>query len=131
MGAITEADIALRDGSTVHVRPVRSEDVDGLAAFLGGLSEEARTFRFFSAGADVRRAARLLADPSIGGGLVAVTREDGTIVGHGQYVREADGTAEVAFAIADAWQGQGIATLLLAQLAQLGPPRGSRRSPRW
>jgi acetyl coenzyme A synthetase (ADP forming)-like protein len=124
MSTVTEADIALRDGSTVHVRPVRSSDVDALAGFLGGLSEEARTFRFFSAGADVHRAARRFADPSIGGGLVAVTREDGRVVGHGQYVRESDGTAEVAFAIADAWQGQGIATLLLAGLAQMAAGEG-------
>src|SRR5262245_10020896 len=35
-----EADVALRDGSTVHVRPVRREDEEALGRFLGDLSEQ-------------------------------------------------------------------------------------------
>ena len=37
-----EADVVLRDGSTVHVRPVRPDDEPRLLALLRGLSEEAR-----------------------------------------------------------------------------------------
>ncbi|HWP28309.1 MAG TPA: hypothetical protein VNM50_02105, partial [Chloroflexota bacterium] len=44
-----EADVVLRDGSTVHVRPVRPEDESALLQLFQGLSEEARTLRFFSA----------------------------------------------------------------------------------
>ena len=40
--AAAESDIALRDGSTVHVRPVRAEDVERIERFLGNLSDEAR-----------------------------------------------------------------------------------------
>jgi hypothetical protein len=43
-----EADIVLRDGSTVHVRPARREDRDALRAFLGAVSQDAIWFRFFS-----------------------------------------------------------------------------------
>ncbi len=43
-----EADIALRDGSTVHMRPTRAGDEPAILAFLGGLSDESRYFRFFS-----------------------------------------------------------------------------------
>jgi acetyl coenzyme A synthetase (ADP forming)-like protein len=124
MTIVAEADIALRDGSTVHLRPVRPDDADALAAFLGGLSDEARTFRFFSAGADVKRAAKRFADPELGTGVVAVTAADGHIIGHGQHVPEASDEAEVAFAIADDWQGRGIATLLLAYLAQTAASEG-------
>jgi acetyl coenzyme A synthetase (ADP forming)-like protein len=124
MTGAAEADIALRDGSTVHVRPVRPEDALPLATFLRELSDEARTFRFFSAGMDVVRAARRLAEPAGGASRVAVVSGEGTIVAHGQYVRDGEETAEVAFAVADAWQGQGIATLLLAQLAEAGARDG-------
>ena len=57
---VAETDIALRDGSTVHVRPSTIEDVGRLRAFLESLSEESRWFRFFSAGVnlDERRARR-------------------------------------------------------------------------
>ena len=124
MPPIPEADIALRDGSTVHVRPVRPEDVESLTEFLSGLSDEARTFRFFSAGANIRKAAQLFADASHGVALVAVTHGDQQIVAHGHYIREPDGTAEVAFAVSDERQGQGIATMLLAQLARTAAAEG-------
>ena len=50
-------DVALRDGSTVRVRPMVAEDEPALRAFLDELSVESRWLRFFSGGADVHRAA--------------------------------------------------------------------------
>ena len=44
-----EAEIALRDGSTVHVRPVRPEDKTSIREFLDGVSPESIGFRFFGA----------------------------------------------------------------------------------
>mgnify|MGYP002621248751 CR=1 FL=1 len=43
-----EADVMLRDGSTVRVRPARPEDAPEVQALFEGLSEEARVFRFFT-----------------------------------------------------------------------------------
>lgn len=68
-----ESDIALRDGSTVHVRPVRPEDVPRIECFLGELSDEARSFRFFSAATDLGQMARLFTDTRGGRSLLAVT----------------------------------------------------------
>ena len=42
-----EADIVLRDGSTLHVRPVRAGDEQALQAFFRNLSDDSRWFRFF------------------------------------------------------------------------------------
>ena len=42
-----EADVVLRDGSTVHVRPVRADDAAQIREFLEGLSPESIGFRFF------------------------------------------------------------------------------------
>ena len=113
-----ESDIALRDGSTVHVRPVCPEDVVRIECFLSELSDEERSFRFFSAATDLGQMARLFTDTRGGTSLLAVTSDDGHVVGHGQYFPDGTGGAEVAFAVASHWQGRGIATLLLAQLAE-------------
>jgi len=119
-----ESDIALRDGSTVHVRPVCPEDVGRIELFLGELSDEARSFRFFSAATDLGQMARLFTETHGGVSLVAVTSDDGQVVGHGQYFPDGSGGAEVAFAVADDWQGRGIATVLLAQLAEAAVAEG-------
>ena len=121
---IREVDVALRDGSTVHVRPAGPHDFDRLRLFLENLSQESRWFRFFSGGVNLDAAARNAADPSGGLSLVAVTGADATVVGQGMYIDGPAGSAEVAFAVADAWQGHGIATVLLAHLAQAAAAAG-------
>ena len=123
-GVAAETDIVLRDGSTVHVRPSTVEDVPRLRAFLAALSEESRWFRFFSAGVNLKAAAASAADPGDGLSLLALRGSEGTVVAHGTYIREAPGRAEVAFAVADAWHGHGIATVLLAHLAHAASTAG-------
>ena len=116
--------IVLRDGSTVHVRPATGEDVPRLRTFLASLSERSRWFRFFSAGVDLDDAARRAADPADGRSLLALRGAEGTVAGHGTYIREGPERAEVAFAVADAWHGHGIATVLLAHLAAAAAEEG-------
>ena len=113
------ADVVLRDGSTVRVRPVTPADEARMAEFLRGLSERSRVLRFFSAGTNLADQARRSVATGEGAahGLVAVRGADGEIVGHAGYVCERADRAEVAFAIADAHQGHGLATVLLAHLA--------------
>ena len=119
-----ESDIALRDGSTVHVRPAGPEDVERIERFLGKLSDEARSFRFFSAATDIGQMARLFTETRGGTSLLAVTSDDGKVVGHGQYFPDGADGAEIAFAVANDWQGRGIATVLLAQLAEAAVAEG-------
>ena len=123
-GVAVETDIVLRDGSTLHVRPSTVEDVPRLRAFLAALSEESRWFRFFSAGVNLNAAAASAAAPGDGLSLLALRGSEGTVVAHGTYIREASGRAEVAFAVADAWHGHGIATVLLAHLAHAASAAG-------
>ncbi len=116
-----EADVALRDGSTIHIRPVKAEDEDAMLTFLNSLDEGSRMFRFFSAGTDLAAAARLMVDVDYSGryGLVAVRGAGDEIVGQGIYISRPDGKAEIAFTIARRLQGQGLGTILLAHLAQV------------
>ncbi|HEY7966759.1 MAG TPA: GNAT family N-acetyltransferase [Solirubrobacteraceae bacterium] len=112
-------DVALRDGGTVRVRPVRAADEAGLLAFLEELSDRSRLLRFFSAGSNLRGEAHLFAqaDGQRRHALVALAGPQQRIVGHGMYVAAGTGKAETAFAIADAYQGRGLGTILLAHLA--------------
>ena len=121
-----EADVVLSDGSTVHVRPVRADDEAPIYEFFSGLSLDSRTFRFFSAGTDLRAAARTMVDVDYAAryGLVALRGDDDRVVGQGIYLGQRRGEAEIAFAIADEMQGRGLGTLLLAHLAEVAEENG-------
>jgi predicted CoA-binding protein/GNAT superfamily N-acetyltransferase len=115
-----EAHIVLKDGSTLHVRPVRADDGERIRAFLDALSSESIVFRFFGVpdlawvtdwSLDVDYADRFA--------LVAETGTPPQIVAHAAYIRYTPDQAEVAFMVADAFQGHGIATTLLAHLAEV------------
>ena len=59
--------------------------------------------------------------------LVALHGEPERIVAHGYYAEGRRGRAEVAFAVADAFQGRGLGTILLGQLAQAASAAGRTR----
>ena len=121
-----EADVVLRDGSTLHVRPVLQSDEGGLLDLLQGLSSEAVSFRFFSGGPNLRQMARWAVDVDYNDryGLVATTGPKERIVAHAAFVRLDDDRAEVAFEIADELQGRGLGTILYAHLAEAAEERG-------
>jgi acetyl coenzyme A synthetase (ADP forming)-like protein len=111
-------DVALRDGSTVHVRPVAAADRDALASFLSAMSPDSLYFRGCGQ-IDVEWLSDWSAqiEPSSRYGLVVTTGKPPRIVGHASYVRVDEHRAEVAFEVADSLHGHGIGTLLLGQLA--------------
>jgi acetyl coenzyme A synthetase (ADP forming)-like protein len=121
-----EATVVLRDGSTLTIRPVRPDDAVELGHFFADLSLESRVFRFF--------AAVVNADSSIQGmvnvnyttsyGLVAVAGAKPQIVGHAMYVEIEPRKAELALTVADSYQGRGLGTILLGQLAEVAAAAG-------
>jgi len=119
-------DVVLRDGSTIHVRPVLPGDTDAIQAFLERLSPDSRAFRFFTLGVDLRAAAELAAQVDYVDvyGVIALAGPEERVVGHACWVREGPDTAEIAFAVADEIQGQGLATTLLAHLAEAAVEQG-------
>jgi acetate---CoA ligase (ADP-forming) len=118
--------VALRDGSTVHVRPVRAEDEEAMFRFLEGLDPGSRMFRFFSGATDLRAAAGLMVDVDYSEryGLVGVRGASDDVVAQGNYFGVAPGQAEIAFTIAPGLQGLGLGTLLLAHLAEVAQENG-------
>jgi acetyl coenzyme A synthetase (ADP forming)-like protein len=121
-----DGDVVLRDGSTVHIRLMRPADEAGLCELLSSLSEESRWLRFYcnqnraAIAAEAHREANL--DHAFG--LVACSGSDERVVGHAFYVAVADQRAEVAFTIANDFQGRGLGSILLGQLAQVASANG-------
>jgi GNAT superfamily N-acetyltransferase len=108
------------------VRPIRPDDADRLVAFHSHLSPGTCYFRFFSyhpvlSDSEVERFTHVDYDNRVA--LVAVS--DDLIIGVGRYDRH-PGTdeAEVAFVIADEFQGHGIGSLLLDQLVDVARAHG-------
>ncbi len=126
LAACPDGDVVLRDGSTVHIRVMSRADEAGLCALLNSLSEDSRWLRFYclqnSAGlaAEAHREANL--DQAFG--LIACSGEDERVVGHAFYVAIDEQRAEVAFTIANDFQGRGLGTILLCQLADVAAANG-------
>jgi acyl-CoA synthetase (NDP forming)/GNAT superfamily N-acetyltransferase len=120
-----ETDVVLRDGSTVHVRPVRAADKPALRTFLETLSPQSLGFRFFGVpDLDWVTAWSVDVDYADRFALIAETGTPREVISHAAYIRVDDERAEAAFVVADAWQGQGISTILLAHLAAVAEQHG-------
>lgn len=123
-----EADVLLRDGHPIHLRPITPGDGDALRAFHAGLSARTVYFRFFAAkpeltDADVEYFTHV--DHQARVAFVALDRDD--IIGVGRFDALGDGQAEVAFLIRDDMQGQGLGSVLLEHLAAAARERGVTR----
>ncbi len=123
-----EADVPVRDGRTVRIRPITPEDGERLAAFHRSLSDETVYFRFFApypelTERDVRRFTHVDHDNRVA--LVATV--GGQFLGVGRYDRIDDRDAEVAFVVRDDHQGRGLGSVLLEHLAAAARERGVRR----
>ena len=110
-----ETDVVLRDGSLAHVRPVRSEDQTFLLRFVENLSPESLYLRFLHAVKPEQAAKELI--PSAGEFALLVLREE-MVIGHAIYAITTPGKADAAVVVADDYQGKGLGTILLGQLAQ-------------
>jgi acetyltransferase len=127
------ADVELRDGALLHVRPIRPEDAELERAFVHGLSDEAKYFRFFYrlheltpgmlarfTQVDYDRELALVAIDEAGPSprFVAVAR----------FIANADReSAEFAVVVADAWQKRGVGRVLMQRLIASAKARGIAR----
>jgi len=121
----------MRDGRRVEIRALRPDDRAELLAAIGRASTQSLFRRFFAAKrgfTDQEIEFFLHVDFINHVALVAVMEEDGrpAIVGGGRYIVLQPGKAEVAFAVIDRYQGQGIGTALMRQLAEIARAAGLR-----
>jgi acetyl coenzyme A synthetase (ADP forming)-like protein len=131
--AVGPRDVILRDGSTLRLRPPSAADADALVDFFASLSERSLYLRFHG----LPQVARPLVEPYLDPdwiecgsllGAVAGAGEGERIVALASWTRLRDeASAEVAFAVDDAYQGRGVGTRLLEQLAEAASAAGVRR----
>ena len=122
-------DVLLATGRAVHVRPADPSDIERLRTFYEQLDEHSTYLRFFS----LRRS---IPDDELERATVhdvrrhvtLVTESDGELIGVGSYHADPDEEeAEVAFTVADDHHHEGIATVLLEDLALIARAAGFRR----
>jgi GNAT superfamily N-acetyltransferase len=112
--------VALRDGASVAVGPLATGDENAIASWFAGLGPETRYARFFAPvkRLDPRTQSALARVDHVDHEAIAARASDGATIGIARYIRLGESTtAEVAVAVADAWRGQGIATVLLDRVA--------------
>ncbi len=122
-----ETDVVLRDGSTVHIRAARPDDLEALEDYFIGLSDESRRLRFSSLVVDVGVQAQNAVQIDYVDHLTLLAFSGGDnqrVVGGAQYIRETDRRAEIALSVTDLLQGQGLASILIAHLAQAANENG-------
>ena len=132
MVVVEHADVILRDGRTLRLRPPSRDDADALLAFFSALSQRSLYLRYHGLPELGPRLVESLVEPDWqerGVLLGALEEEDGErVVAVANYVRLRDPKlAEAAFAVADEHQGRGIGTRLLEQLASRAADVGIER----
>jgi acetyltransferase len=126
--------IELRDGTVLPVRPICPEDAELERAFVHGLSDETRYFRFFYqlhelTPAMLARFTQVDYDRELALVALATAADDREeIVGVARYIANPDHeSAEFAIVIADAWQHRGVARGLMHGLIAAARRRGLTR----
>ncbi len=125
-----ELDVVLRHGQVAHVRPIKPGDGPLLVDFFERLGPESRYFRFF-------RVKRTLAPEEVEyftnvdyrSRMALIVVNEGRMAAVGRYdVTDDEPTvAEIAFAVADDQQGEGLGTELLQLLTSYARSKGVRR----
>lgn len=119
----------LRDGRTCEIRALGPNDEAEFLTAVGRVGTRSLYRRFMGAKREFstkERAFFLNVDFVNHVALVALVNEGdrASIVAGGRYIVEKPGTAEIAFAVIDDYQGQGIGAVLLRHLATIARQAG-------
>jgi GNAT superfamily N-acetyltransferase len=125
-----EATASLRDGRRFQIRALRPGDQEGLLAAAAETSAQSLYRRFFSPkrGFSDDEVAYFVNVDFVSHVALVATLYEGVrgdiIIGGGRYVVVEPRVAEVAFAVIDRYQGQGVGTALLHHLATIAREAG-------
>jgi acetate---CoA ligase (ADP-forming) len=113
-------DVVLKDGRTVHIRPIRSDDAPLMMEMWQRLSPETIRMRFFAPRGMDEQQIRYFTDLDYENRFALVAESAGRILGVSRFDRlpERSDQAEFAVLVEDAEQGRGIGTALLRALIE-------------
>ena len=125
-----EREWPMKGGGLYTIRPIHPDDAEMLQAFVRGMSEESRYFRFVSTMPELP--ARMLArytliDYDREMALVAVLKEPGgdRLIGVSRYITNPDQTScEFSLAVADDFKGQGLGSRLMLSIIEIARNKG-------
>jgi RimJ/RimL family protein N-acetyltransferase len=114
----------LRDGRPIRIHALHPKDRDAMLKAVSRTGTQSLFRRFFGARREFSETEiRFFLDVNFVDhvAIVAEVEEDGkpAIVGGARFIRTCAGTAEVAFAVIDPYQGQGIGTILMRHIVSL------------
>ena len=121
-------DVVVKDGRTVHIRPIRPDDLDAMMDTWRRLSPETIRMRFFGPRGMNERQMRYFTEVDYTNRFALVAETGGRIVGVGRFDRlpKSPEAAEFALLVEDAAQGRGIGTALLRALVEPAEELGIR-----
>jgi hypothetical protein len=113
-----ERGVLLANGHEAQVSVARPGDEGDMARFFDALSDTATYYRFVGIRPAVTAAElRASATPALPDHVTLLMRAQGRLIGVGELWRDGGAVAEVAFAVDDAHHHEGVATILLEDLA--------------
>lgn len=121
-----DEDVTLRDGTRLHLRPIRADDGPRLLHLYDKLSNTSLYHRFFVVPQKDASKAEYLARVDYDNQFALLAELSGEVVAVARYHRDLarPDHAEVAFTVADALQRKGIGSLLFHRLAAIARAHG-------
>jgi ribosomal protein S18 acetylase RimI-like enzyme len=113
----------------VSIRPIERADASALSDFYARLSLESRRRRFLGGSLPhPQLIATLAGDPGVVAVLLDSGSRDGAIVAHASVQPDGHHGAEIAFAVADEFQGHGLGRRLVSRAVRLARELGADRA---
>jgi RimJ/RimL family protein N-acetyltransferase len=129
MGPVLQSDFALKDGTSVHIRPIRPEDGGALVEIFNRSSPQTVYQRFFSTLPELTPSmAHHLSHVNYKDRFALVVEVDGGPVGVARYERTDDpDLLELGLVIMDEWQNRGLGRILLREIMRAAERNGIHR----
>jgi RimJ/RimL family protein N-acetyltransferase len=126
---LSQSDFTLKDGTRVHVRPIRPEDDHRLVDIFNASSPQTVYQRFFTALPELTpEMARDLSSVDYVQRLALIAETGAEPIGVARYESTRDpGMAELGLVVVDGWQNRGIGRILLREILCAAGANGIHR----